>query len=249
MWQFLCRASIVQIESRMSKIQVLIIHNDIELRHKIQRILENATTQVICLADLNDAVRLLSSEDVVLIIIDAVLAGADDHKYLKIIRNIKTVPILLLSSNLEYPDRLKAFQSGANAYLGKPFELEECTAQAKSLINLCLELKKTNKALQPLIFGDSLIIEPTKRCVYLNGQSVELSRKEFDLLYCLAKHPGQVLSREQLYQQAWGSDIPFDVDEAVKSQIKTLRKKLSGTEYIKNVWGVGYCFQIKKDGE
>ena len=112
-------------------------------------------------------------------------------------------------------------------------------------------MKPDTKLHHPLAFGTDLIIEPMKRLVFLKGQLVELSRKEFDLLYCLAKHPGQVLSREQLYSRVWDSDSAFNVDEVVKAHIKTLRKKLSASDidYIKNIWGVGYRFQTEKDSE
>lgn len=75
-------------------------------------------------------------------------------------------------------------------------------------------------------------------------QGIESCRKEFDLLFCLASHAGQVLSREQLYSLVWNNENAYDIDEAVKSQIKTLRKKLTAynREYIKNVWGIGYRF-------
>lgn len=235
------------------KKQVLSIQNRLDMCKEVQRALESHSTEVVCASTLDEAVKLFVNNEICLVIMDAALSEDDNHQFLRMMRIAKPVPILLLSANTEYPDRLRAFQAGANAYLGKPYTLEECIAQAKSLINLYVELKLKPEAElhHPLAFGTDLIIEPMKRLVFLKGQLVELSRKEFDLLYCLAEHPGQVLSREQLYNRVWDSDIPFDVDEAVKSQIKTLRKKLldAGTEYIKNVWGVGYCFQIKKDGE
>ena len=135
--------------------------------------------------------------------------------------------------------------------MGKPYTLDECIAQAKSLINLYVELKSEVESNQPLVFGTDLIVEPMKRQVFLKGQLLELSRKEFDLFFCLAKHPGQVLSREQLYNRVWDSDSAFNVDEVVKAHIKTLRKKLSASDidYIKNIWGVGYRFQTEKDSE
>lgn len=234
------------------KKQVLIIHNNENIYCEIRQELESPSTKVICASALDEAVKLFVNNEICLIIMDATLSEDDNHQFLRMMRIAKPVPILLLSSNTEYPDRLRAFQAGANAYLGKPYTLDECIAQAKSLVNLYVELKlkRDTEWQHPLAFGTDLIIEPMKRLVFLKGQLVELSRKEFDLLFCLASHPGQVLSREQLYQRVWDPDTAFDVDEVVKSQIKTLRKKLSnaGTEYIKNVWGVGYCFQIKKDG-
>ena len=96
-----------------------------------------------------------------------------------------------------------------------------------------------------------LIIDPLARQVLLNGKDLHLTRKEFDLLFCLASNPGQVFSREQLYSHVWGEHSVYNIDEVVKAQIKTLRQKLSttGNEYIKNVWGIGYRFYSEPDDE
>ncbi len=104
-----------------------------------------------------------------------------------------------------------------------------------------------------LAFGSDLIIEPEKRQVYLKGKKLNLTRKEYDMLFCLASNAGKILSREQLYAQIWDDDTSFNVDDLVKTHIKTLRKKLADADvqYIKNVWGVGYRFdhETEEDGE
>lgn len=94
-----------------------------------------------------------------------------------------------------------------------------------------------------------MIIDPLTRQVQLNGKALPFTRKEFDLLYCLASNPGQVFSREQLYDQVWDEHATYNVDEVVKAQIKLLRQKLSmtGKDYIQNVWGVGYRFAEPDD--
>lgn len=230
------------------KKQVLIINRDLQVCAEIQRALENTVTEVISTSDLDETIRLFVHRDYCLIIMDAALSETDGYHYLHIMRTAKPVPIFILSSSTEYPGRLQAFQAGVNAYLGRPYELAECIAQAKSLINLYVDLKPAEQSHYMLAFGKGFIIDPLSRQVIVNGQVVELTRKEFDLLFCLASHPGQVLSREQIYSQVWDTDTAFDVDEIVKSHIKTLRKKLSGSdkEYIKNVWGVGYRFDIEQ---
>ena len=107
----------------------------------------------------------------------------------------------------------------------------------------CEAAKKCHYA---LVCGKDLIINPDKREVLLKGQALELTKTEFDLLLYLAKHPGQVLSREQIYNHVWDEDAAFNVDDVVKAHIKAIRKKLSSadTQYIQNVRGVGYRFQI-----
>ena len=96
-----------------------------------------------------------------------------------------------------------------------------------------------------------MIIDPLARQVILNGEPLHFTRKEFDLLFCLASNPGQVFSRKQLYNHIWDEHSAYNVDEVVKAQIKLLRQKLSSTgkEYIQNVWGVGYRFRSEPDDE
>ena len=95
------------------------------------------------------------------------------------------------------------------------------------------------------------MIYPESRTVCYQQQELGLTKKEFDILCILARHPGQVFSREQLYSCVWDTDTNFNIDEVVKAHIKTLRKKLSicSQKYIENVRGIGYRFQPPKDGE
>ena len=118
-------------------------------------------------------------------------------------------------------------------------------------MQLYCDLKPQKEVCYTLAFGKNLIIDPLTRQVQLNGENLQFTRKEFDLLFCLASNPGQVFSREQLYNQVWEEHSAYNVDDVVKSQIRLLRQKLSitGKEYIKNVWGVGYRFHHEPDDE
>ena len=135
--------------------------------------------------------------------------------------------------------------------IGHPYSLEECLAQAQALMQLYCDLKPQKEVCYTLAFGKNLIIDPLTRQVQLNGENLQFTRKEFDLLFCLASNPGQVFSREQLYNQVWDEHSAYNVDDVVKSQIRLLRQKLAvtGKEYIKNVWGVGYRFHNEPDDE
>jgi two-component system OmpR family response regulator len=178
---------------RKLKKQVLIIHNNENIYCEIRQELESLSTKVVCTSTLNEAVKLFVNNEICLVIMDTALSEDDNRQFLRMMRIAKPVPILLLSSNTEYPNRLRAFQAGANAYLGKLYTLDECIAQAKSLINLYvkLKLKPESESHHPLAFGTNLTIKPIKRLVFLKGQLAELSRKEFNLLFCLANHPGK----------------------------------------------------------
>lgn len=200
---------------------------------------------------MEDALQAFLKIEFCLIILDASISAEDDHKLLKAMQKARTTPILILSSQSCHVERLKVLQAGAHAYIGEPYSLEECLAQAQAqaLMQLYCELKPQQEICYTLAFGKDLIIDPLTRQVQLNGKNLPFTRKEFDLLYCLASNPGQVFSREQLYDQVWDEHAAYNIDEVVKAQIKLLRQKLSmtGKEYIQNIWGVGYRFTEPDD--
>lgn len=226
------------------KKKVLIIDDDLNTCRQIKYSLQSVTTDVYYAFSVIEGMRRFMEQEYCLVIMDIVLAEIDGEELLKIMRRAKTIPILVLSSKPGLESRLSAYQAGAHAYLEKPYELEECLAQAESLMELYVGLKPPVERCYTLVFGMDLMIDPERRIVTLKGQTLNLTRKEFELLFCLASHAGQILSREQLYSQVWNSESSYSVDETVKSHIKTLRKKLTPAdrEYIKNVWGIGYRF-------
>ena len=131
-----------------------------------------------------------------------------------------------------------------DAFLEKPINAEVCAAQANTLIKLYLESDEELAKYSPITFGTSMVIAPRYRQVLVQGVPLELSRIEFDLLYFMAKHPGQVFSRKELYDYVWDDYYELGGDETVKSHIKALRKKLAGLgpDIIETVWAVGYRF-------
>lgn len=230
---------------------ILIIDNNWETSCGIRPGLLGLNANVFCALTICEALQYLVCYNFCLIILDAEISAKDDHKLLRAIGQLSSVPVLILSSHTWQYERLKVLEAGAYAYIENPYTLEECIAQAQSLIQLYYKLISSPTPYYTLVFGNDLVINPKTRQVLLAGRNLRLTRKEFDLLYCLASNPGQVFSREQLYDQAWDDHAIHNVDEAVKAQIKTLRKKLSitGNEYIKNVWGIGYRFHSEPNDE
>ncbi len=230
---------------------VLIINTDIAEAQRIKHNLSSPSTETICVSSMADGLKFFSQMEFCLIMLDAAISAEDDHRLLAAIRKSKTTPILILSSQSCHVERLRVLQAGAHAYIGEPYSLEECLAQAQALMQLYCELKPQQEVCYTLAIGKDLVVDPLARRVLLNGKDLRLTRKEFDLLFCLASNPGQVFSREQLYSHVWDEHSAYNVDEVVKAQIKTLRQKLSttGNEYIKNVWGIGYRFHTETDDE
>ena len=233
--------------------KILIINENRAEAEDIRNHLIDAGAEVVCAYTLREALTQFMIHDFVLVILDAYLSATDDHSLLKAMRSAKKMPILILSSDTNHTERIHLFQAGANAYMGKPYTLEECMAQAHSLMQLYVETAPQGKLCYTLAFSNDLLIDPETRQAFLKGKELKITRKEFDLLFWLASNPGKVFTREQLYDHVWDEQSAHNVDEVVKHHIKTLRKKLTAAnvEYIKNVWGVGYRFEhdSSTDGE
>lgn len=228
----------------ITKKKVLIIDDNLNVCKEIKYALQNETTEVCYALSAHEGLQYLTKRRVCLVIMDVLLSEADGIKLLKMIRQIKPIPILVLSSEAGSEERIAALKAGAHGYMEKPYELEECLAHAQSLMELYAQLHTTESRCYTLAFGMDLMIDPVRHQATLKGEPMNLTRKEFDLLFYLASHAGQVLSREQLYSAVWNEDSTYNIDESVKAHIKALRKKLtpSGREYIQNEWGVGYRF-------
>lgn len=226
------------------KKKVLIIDDDLDTCKEIKYALQSETTEVYYALSAADGFSQFAKHQFFLVIMDIHLSETDGLLLLEKLRKMNPIPILVLSSKHDNNDRIEALKAGAAGYMEKPYELEECLAHAQSLIQLYADIGPISKRRYTLAFGMDLIIDPEMHQATLKGEPLELTRKEFDLLFCLAEHVGQVLSREQLYSYIWNQDTHYNVDELVKAHIKALRKKLTSTgkEYIKNVWGVGYRF-------
>ena len=233
------------------KNSILIINANLDAALQIKHNLLTPNTNIVCVSSIYEALQTFGETEFCLIILDAGISAEDDYQLLKAIRKAKTTPILILSSQSCHVERLRVLQAGAHAYIGQPYSMEECLAQAQALMQLYCELKPQQEVCYTLAIGKDLVVDPLSRQALLNGKDLRLTRKEFDLLFCLASNPGQVFSREQLYNHVWEEHSAYNVDEVVKGQIKTLRQKLNmtGNEYIKNVWGIGYRFHTEPDDE
>ena len=226
------------------KKHVLIIDSNLDVCKEIKYALQSDTTDAYYAGSVQDALALFAKQRFCLVIMDILLAETNGLELLQSIRQLKPVPVLVLSSNPGEAERLSALHAGASAYLENPYELEDCLAHAESLMQLYTDLQPKESRYYTLAFGCDLLIDPLCHQATLKGEALHLTRTEFELLFTLASHAGQVLSREQLYELVWNRDLQYNVDELIKAHIKALRKKLtpSGKEYIKNVWGIGYQF-------
>jgi two-component system response regulator ResD len=178
-----------------------------------------------------------------LVVLDIMLPGMSGTEVCREIRKTSMVPILMLTARDDIVDKVVGFELGADDYLTKPFEPKELVVRVKAL-----HRRAQASAEQPsgvLVFG-TLRVDPERREVRVGSESVELRPKEFDLLLALARHPGQVFTREQLLNNVWGYDFE-GFSRTVDVHVQHVRDKLQaaggGTGWVNTVWGVGYKFE------
>lgn len=224
--------------------QLLIIMDDIQTSQLIRERLESVAMKVDCVASLSKALELAMKRTYCLPIIDLQISHIDNAEMIRIFRIAKRIPILAFTEALTTEEKTNLLHAGVDAFLEKPVDVDLCIAQANALIELYLEYDDVVEQAIPIVFGTSLVITPRYRQVVAQGVSVELTRIEFDLLYFMARHPGQVFSRRELYDHVWDDYYELGGDERVKSHIKSLRKKFAMLErdIIGTVWAVGYRF-------
>lgn len=191
-----------------------------------------------------EALASYMKQDYCLVIMDIQLTDMDGIELLRTMRCAKNTPILVLTDPLCAKEIISLFHAGADAYLVKPLNAFVCAAQANALIQLYFDSDDKHKQHCPITFGTELIISPRYRQVIVEGEVLSLTRKEFDLLHCLASYPRQVFSLEHLYSHVWDDEVAMRGEETVRVHIQTLRKKLAavGKDFIQNTWGVGYKF-------
>lgn len=181
-----------------------------------------------------------------LIILDLSLPGMDGLEICRRLRSDqKNTPILMVTAKDSEADRVVGLEMGADDYITKPFSVRELQARVKAMLRRVDMLTVQTSQPTALISQGALTIDPDKRKVLLNNQTVELTSTEFDLLFYLASHPGMVFSRAQLLDKVWGYNHS-GYEHTVNSHINRLRTKLeidpSKPEYVLTAWGVGYKF-------
>ncbi|UPK42597.1 response regulator transcription factor [Paenibacillus pabuli] len=183
-----------------------------------------------------------------LIIVDLMLPGLDGFECCRRIREVKEVPILVVSAKKEEIDKIRTFNLGVDDFITKPFSPSELVARAKAhLTRYERLLGKSKPAEQDEIHIRGLHIDKGARRVFANGEEVAITTKEFDLLVFLASHPNRVFSKSDLFERIWSMDSSGDI-ATVTVHIRKLRGKLEADpknpEYIETVWGAGYRFTV-----
>ena len=223
---------------------VLVVDDEPMVREVVARYLELDGLRVEQAADGTAAAEWLSHHRPDLVVLDIMLPGTDGLSILRQLRAAGDVPVILLTARADEIDRVLGLELGADDYVVKPFSPRELAARVRTVLRRVNAPASDGRA--PVEFG-RLRIDPTTRDVTVDGDGVDLTPKEFDLLYTLARSPRQVFSRRQLLSQVWDSAPEYQDSATVTVHVGRLRQKLEDNpdnpRWITTVWGVGYRFE------
>lgn len=226
--------------------KILVVDDEKLLVKGIKFNLENEGYSVDACYDGESAVTMAKSGEYDLIILDLMMPGKNGLEACQEIRGFSTIPIIMLTARSEGADLLMGFESGADDYMTKPFNILELKARVRALLRRAsISSPPGEQESSGLIKYGHIEVDEKRRCARKNGRDVELTMKEFDLILFLMKNPGKVYSRESLLDLVWGYNYQGDT-RTVDVHIRRLREKLeinpASPQYIITKWGVGYYF-------
>ena len=223
--------------------KILVVDDEKTLVKGIKLNLENEGYQVECAYDGAAAVELARNNKFDLLILDVMMPEVDGLEACMRIREFSNVPIIMLTAKSEDADKLMGFECGADDYLTKPFNILELKARVRALLRRAAGVQRSQGSV--LTVGD-LSLNTEERVAIRDGETVELTAKEYDLIELLMRNPRRVYSRENLMNVVWGYSYAGDY-RTVDVHIRRLREKLEKNpaepDHIMTKWGVGYYFK------
>ncbi|MDO5403726.1 MAG: response regulator transcription factor [Eubacteriales bacterium] len=224
----------------MDKIKVLMVDDESRMRKLVSDFLVRKDYEVIEAENGEEAIdKFYADKDIALVILDVMMPKMDGLEACRQIRKNSKVPIIMLTAKGEERDELNGFECGADEYIAKPFSPKILTARVDALVrrvysmdrSCCMEI-------------GGIEIDKAAHIVRVDGQEIDLSYKEFELLTYFVENKGLALSREKILNNVWNYDY-FGDARTIDTHVKKLRKKMGEKgDYIKTIWGMGYKFEI-----
>ncbi|MEK5078669.1 response regulator transcription factor [Solibacillus sp. FSL W7-1436] len=222
--------------------KILVVEDETELGELVRDYLTVEGYQVILAEDGEEGMQLFHQEQPILVVLDIMLPNIDGTEVCRRIRQESTIPILMMSAKQRDTDKIINLGIGADDYITKPFSPGELVARIKAHIRRYKHFSDQKHDKGIVSYGD-LRLDKNRYDVYVKKRKVDLTAKEFQLLYFLVSNKGQVYTKEQLYEQIWGYNHIGDVN-TVTVYIRKIREKIeadsSRPKYVQTVWGVGY---------
>ena len=223
----------------MDKLKIMVVDDEQRMRKLVKDFLVKQNFEVIEAADGEEAVdTFYENKEIALIILDVMMPKMDGWEVCREIRKYSQVPIIMLTAKGDEKDELLGFELGVDEYISKPFSPKILVARVEAI------LRRTNALDEGVKEIGGISINQSAHEVKIDGKTIELSFKEFELLTYFINNQGVALSRERILNNVWNYDY-FGDARTIDTHVKKLRSKLGDKgEYIKTIWGMGYKFEV-----
>ena len=223
----------------MDRLKILVVDDEERMRTLVRDFLARRGFVVLEASDGMEAVDVcFEQKDIALIIMDVMMPRMDGWDAVREIRKYSTVPIIMLTAKSDEQDELNGFNLGVDEYIRKPFSPKVLVARVEAILRRSMDAGK-----QDVLEVGGIVIDKSAHEVYVDGERIELSFKEFELLVYFVENKGIALSREKILGSVWNYDY-FGDARTIDTHVKKLRSNLMGRrDMIKTVWGVGYKFE------
>ena len=226
----------------MERLKILVVDDEARMRKLVRDFLVKSNFEVVEAGDGSEALDLFfKQKDIALIILDVMMPKLDGWGVCREVRQYSQVPIIMLTAKAEERDEMQGFQLGVDEYISKPFSPKILVARVEAI------LRRTNQlgAKEEILEAGGIRIDKAAHSVTIDGKSVDLSYKEFELLAYFLENKGIALSREKILNSVWNYDY-FGDARTIDTHVKKLRSKMGEKgDYIKTIWGMGYKFEVE----
>lgn len=224
----------------MDRLKILVVDDESRMRKLVKDFLLKSNYEVLEAEDGSQALDIFyATKDIALIILDVMMPKMDGFEVCREIRQTSQVPIIMLTAKGDERDELQGFQLGVDEYITKPFSPKILVARVEAV------LRRTNQLEEAQILeAGGIVVDKTAHSVTIDGNPVDLSFKEFELLTYFMENKGIALSREKILNHVWNYDY-FGDARTIDTHVKKLRSKMGEKgDLIKTIWGMGYKFEV-----
>lgn len=224
----------------MDKLKILVVDDESRMRKLVKDFLVRKNYDVIEAENGEQAIDIFfSQKDIALIILDIMMPKLDGWQVCREIRQYSKTPIIMLTAKGDEKDELLGFELGVDEYISKPFSPKILVARVEAV------LRRTTATEEETIEVGGILLDKAAHLVKIDGQEIDLSFKEFELLTYFVTNQGVALSRERILNHVWNYDY-FGDARTIDTHVKKLRSKMGAKgEYIKTIWGLGYKFEVE----
>lgn len=223
----------------MSGMKILVVDDESRMRKLVKDFLVRSNYEVLEAENGEQAVDIFfETKDIALIILDVMMPKMDGYQVCREIRQYSKVPIIMLTAKSDERDELLGFELGIDEYISKPFSPKILVARVEAV------LRRSNAKEEDTFEIGGIVLDKAAHLVTIDGKSIDLSFKEFELLTYFIVNQGVALSRERILNNVWNYDYYGDA-RTIDTHVKKLRSKMGDKgDYIKTIWGMGYKFEV-----